>query len=80
MVDTVVDVPNNRNGDIVTGLKTSSSVSVGLGFFGVTPTTLFNGDARLLLLSIESLRGGNNLKAGKLLSNGSTSWPKDIQE
>jgi hypothetical protein len=73
-IDTVVDVPNKRNGDIVIGLKSASSVSVGLGFFGVIPTPpLFIGDARLLLLSIESLRGGNNLNAGKLLSNGRTS-------
>jgi hypothetical protein len=72
-IDTVVDVPNKRNGDIVIGLKSGSSVSVGLGFFGVIPAPLFIGDARLLLLSIESLRGGNNLNAGKLLSNGRTS-------
>jgi hypothetical protein len=39
---------------------------VGLGFFGFNPPPLFNGDARLLLLllSIESLRCGNNLNVG----------------
>jgi hypothetical protein len=76
VVETVVDVPNNRNGETVIGWKSSSSVSVGLGFFGLIPLRLlFDGDARLLLLSIESLRWGNNLNVGKLLSNGRTSWP-----
>jgi len=66
VVETVVDVPNNRNGEIVIGWKSSSSDSVGLGFFGFNPPPLFNGDARLLLLllSIESLRCGNNLNVG----------------
>ena len=74
---TVVVVPNNRKGEMLIGWKSASSVSVGLTVFGWSPTTLLMGEARLLLLSTESLRGGKNLNVEKLLSNGRTSWPRD---
>lgn len=73
---TVVEDPNNRNGDMFIGRNSDSSVSVGLPVFAWRRTGLLIGDARLLLLSIESLRGGNNLNDGKLFSNGRTSWPR----
>lgn len=66
-------VPNNRKGENVVGRQSDSSVSDGLPIFELTNPGLLIGGDRLLLLSFDSLRTGNNLNDEKLFSNGRTS-------